>query len=245
MKQTMDILTTHRSIRKYKDTPVSEQVIAQIINAAQWSSTSSHFQAYTIINVQDQLKRETIAKATGGQRWVTEAPLFLVFCADLHRAQKYWVNKQDRVFANNEFFIIATVDATLAAQQAFIAAESLGLGGVYIGGIRNDLPMVSAALNLPELVYPVFGMCLGYPDDNPGLKPRLPIQTVYKVDSYDESGEDERIAVYNQQIKEYYLERTGGTTDESWSERCGRLMMEKTRDNLGLFIKDQGFNIIP
>lgn len=245
MNQTIECLTAHRSIRKYKDLPVSEQVIEQIISAAQWSSTSSHFQAYTIINVQDKTKREIIAQAAGGQKWVMQAPLFLVFCADLHRAKKYWLNKQDRVFSNNEFFIIATVDATLAAQQAFVAAESLGLGGVYVGGIRNNLQMVSEALNLPNLVYPVFGICLGYPDDNPGPKPRLPMQAVYKVDSYDESGDAELIAVYNQQIKEYYLERTGGTTDESWSERCGRLMMEKTRDNLGLFLKEKGFNITP
>lgn len=245
MNKTIETLTSHRSIRKYKDAPVSEEIIEQIVNAAQWSSTSSHFQAYTIINVKDPAKREAIAQAAGGQKWVINAPLFLVFCADLHRAQKYWLNKEDRVFSNNEFFIISTVDATLAAQQAFIAAESLGLGGVYIGGIRNDLPAVSIALNLPDLVYPVFGMCLGYPDDNPGLKPRLPLQAVYKVDSYDESGEDEIIAAYNQQIKEYYLERTGGTTDENWSERCGRLMMEKTRDNLGLFLKEKGFNITP
>lgn len=245
MNKTIETLTSHRSIRKYKDTPVSEEVIQQIVNAAQWSSTSSHFQAYTIINVKDPIKREAIAQAAGGQKWVINAPLFLVFCADLHRAQKYWLNKEDRVFSNNEFFIISTVDATLAAQQAFVAAESLGLGGVYIGGIRNDLPAVSTALNLPDLVYPVFGMCLGYPDDNPGLKPRLPLSAVYKVDSYDESGEDEIIAAYNQQIKEYYIERTGGTTDESWSERCGRLMMEKTRDNLGLFLKEKGFNITP
>lgn len=245
MNQTIEFLTQHRSIRKYKDIPVSEQVIAQIVNAAQWSSTSSHFQAYTIINVRDKAKRETIAQAAGGQPWVVQAPLFLVFCADLHRAQKYWLNKQERVFSNNEFFIISTVDAALAAQQAFIAAESMGLGGVYIGGIRNNLPMVSEALGLPNLVYPVFGMCLGYPDDNPGLKPRLPMQAVYKIDSYDESGDDEIIAAYNQQIKEYYLARTGGSTDESWSERCGRLMMEKTRDNLGLFLKEKGFNITP
>lgn len=245
MNSTIEFLTGHRSIRKYKDTPVSEQVLGQIINAAQWSSTSSHFQAYTIINVKDKSKRAIIAQATGGQRWVTEAPVFLVFCADLHRAQKYWVNKEDRVFSNNEFFIISTVDAALAAQQAFIAAESLGLGGVYIGGIRNDLQVVSEALNLPELVYPVFGMCLGYPDDNPGLKPRLPMQAVYKVDSYTESNDAALVADYNAQIKEYYLERTGGATDESWSERCGRLMMEKTRDNLGLFLKAKGFNITP
>lgn len=245
MNQTIEMLTDHRSIRKYKDIPVSEQIVQQIVSAAQWSSTSSHFQAYTIINVKDPVRRAQIAEATGGQKWVVNAPLFLVFCADLHRAQKYWVNKQDRVFSNNEFFIIATVDATLAAQQAFIAAKSLGLGGVYIGGIRNNLETVSEALNLPNLVYPVFGMCLGYPDDDPGAKPRMPLQAIYKVDTYDETDEEPIVAAYNQHVKEYYLERTGGTTDETWSERCGRLMMEKTRDNLGLFLKSKGFNITP
>jgi len=236
------MLASHQSIRKYKNIPVQEETVKEIITAAQWSSSSSHFQAYTIINVKDPQKRAAIAEIAGGQQWVVECPVFLVFCADLHRAQKYWKGKDDQIFSNNEMFLIATVDAALAGQQAYIAAASLGLGGVYVGGIRNDLDAIGKMLNLPYLVYPVFGMCLGYPDDNPGQKPRLPLEAIYKIDQYDEEGNDGRIADYDREIAEYYRQRTKGKNLDTWSERCGRLMMEKPRENLGGCIRDKGFN---
>jgi len=244
LNETINILASHQSIRKYKDIPVKEETVKEIIKVAQWSSTSSHFQAYTIINVKDQKKRAAIAEIAGGQKWVVDCPVFLVFCADLHRAAKYWKGKDSQLLSNNEMFLMATVDATLAGQQAYIAAASLGLGGVYVGGIRNDIDAMGKVLNLPYLVYPVFGMCLGYPDDNPGQKPRLPFEAVYKVDQYEEAGDDDRIAGYDQEIAEYYRQRTNGKSQDTWSERCGRLMMEKPRENLGGFIRDKGFNLI-
>ncbi|MBP2641746.1 MAG: nitroreductase [Firmicutes bacterium] len=242
MNEIINLLASHQSIRKYKNIPVQEETVKEIITAAQWSSSSSHFQAYTIINVKDPQKRAAIAEIAGGQQWVVDCPLFLVFCADLHRAQKYWKRKDDQIFSNNEMFLIATVDASLAGQQAYIAASSLGLGGVYVGGIRNDLDAMGKLLNLPYLVYPVFGMCLGYPDDNPGQKPRLPLEAIYKIDQYEEAGDDSRIADYDREIAEYYRQRTKGKSQDTWSERCGRLMMEKPRENLGRSIRDKGFN---
>jgi nitroreductase len=236
------MLASHQSIRKFKKTPVPEETLREIIKSAQWSSTSSHFQAYTIIHVKNPQKRAAIAEIAGGQKWVVNCPVFLVFCADMHRAEKYWTGKDNQILSNNEMFLVATVDAALAGQQAYIAAASLGLGGVYIGGIRNDLEAMGKVLDLPHLVYPVFGMCLGYPDDNPGQKPRLPFDVIYKVDQYDEAGDDRRIADYNREIAEYYRNRTQGKSQDTWNERCGRLMMEKPRANLGGYIRDKGFN---
>ncbi len=241
MNQTIDLLMSHMSIRKFKEKNIEEEKVRAIIEAGQWAATSSHFQAYSIINVQDPHKRQLLAEVTGGQKWVTECPLFLVFCADLHRGKTSWEGFDPKVFGNTEMFIMATVDAALAAQKAFIAAQSLGLGGVYIGGIRNDLRKVSEILGLPELVYVVFGMCLGYPDEDPGLKPRLPLEVVYKTDSYDESTDAERIAAYNKVVRQYYLDRTDGKTKDTWSERCGRNMMAKTRDEIGEFLRSKGF----
>jgi len=241
MNQIIELLKSHMSIRKYQEKPVEEEKVQAIIEAAQWSSTSSYFQAYTIINVKDLNKRRVISEAAGGQQWVVEAPLFLVFCADLHRSKESWENVDPRVFSNTEMFITATVDAALAAQKAFIAAQSLGLGGVYIGGIRNDLRKISEILNLPELVYPVFGMCLGYPAETPGQKARLPQEVIYKVDGYDDSRDKSLINSYNEKIRQYYIDRTNGKVRETWSERCGKMMMAKTRDDVGDFIKEKGF----
>lgn len=241
MNTTLDLLMSHMSIRKFKNEAVEEDKVEAIIKAAQWSATSSHFQAYTIIRVNDPRKRQAISDAAGGQKWVVESPLFLMFCADLHRCKKSWKETDPAVFSNTELFIVATVDAALAAQKAYIAAQSLGLGGVYIGGIRNDLKLVSQTLSLPEMVYPLFGMCLGYPAENPGPKPRLPMDVVYKVDTYDDSKDDVLIAEYDKIIEEYYRERSEGKIQDIWTARCGRTMMSKTRDELGAFLKEKGF----
>jgi len=241
MNQTIDLLMSHMSIRRFKNQGVEAEKVRTIIEAAQWSVTSSHYQACTIIEVRDGKKRETLAEAAGGQKWVVECPLFLVFCADLLRGKKYWKNIDIEVLGNTEMFLTATVDAALAAQKAFIAAQALGLGGVFIGGIRNDMYKVNETLELPELVYPVFGMCLGYPADNPGQKPRLPREVVHKIDRYDDSGDDEMVAEYNEKVTQYYAARSGGKIRDTWSERSGNYLMDKTREETGPFVKSKGF----
>lgn len=241
MNETLKLFMSHMSIRKFTDDPVEEEKVEAIIKAAQWSATSSHFQAYTIIRVNDPNKRQVLSQVAGGQKWVVESPLFLVFCADLHRGKKAWKDANPQVFSNTECLIMATVDAALAAQKAYLAAQSLGLGGVYVGGIRNDLKTVSETLKLPELVYPLFGMCLGYPDDNPGPKPRLPKEVIYKVDEYDESRDEALIAAYDRIVEEYYQNRSGGKIQDTWTARCGRTLMSKTRDDVGEFLKGIGF----
>lgn len=243
MNQTIELLMSHRSVRKFEDRKIEEEVIETIIKSAQWSATSSHFQAYTIIQVEDPGKRRAIAELAGGQKHIVQCPLFLIYCADLKRSKKYWDNIETGVLGNTEMLIMATVDAALAAQKAFIAAQSLGLGGVYIGGIRNDLIKTSTILDLPELVYPIFGMCLGYPAENNAQKPRLPKEVIHKVDSYSEEGDDSLIADYNDVMRRYYSERTGGKKEFSWSEHCGSNMMAKPRQYIGGFLKGKGFGL--
>ncbi len=243
MNEFIDLLKSHRSVRKYEDRKIEEEKIAAIIEAAQWSATSSHFQAYSIIQVEDAAKRRAISELAGDQKHIVQCPLFLVYCANLRRGKKFWDNLDIDILGNTEMLIIATVDAALAAQKAFVAAQSLGLGGVYIGGIRNDLIKLSTILELPELVYPVFGMCLGYPAEKNPQKPRLPKDVIHKVDSYSEEGDEALIAGYNDAMSRYYSERTGGKKQFSWSEHAGSSMMAKPRRYLGDFLKAKGFGL--
>ncbi len=241
MNQTVKQLLNHASIRKYKEQTIDRETVDTIVKCAQMASTSSHFQAYSIIEVRDPAKKEFLKEASGGQKWVTQAPLVLLFCADLHRSEKYFDGIDKDVLTNTESYTVAVIDASLAAQNAFTAAESMGLGGVIVGGIRNDVEGISKVFELPERVAPLFALCLGYPNDNPGLKPRLPQGVVHKVDFYDESKNDELIEQYNKEVKEYYIERTGGKTQNTWTEHCVKLMMAKTRDEVGEFFKKIGF----
>jgi len=241
VNDTLKLLKSHRSVRKYTEQDVEPEKVKAIIDAAQWAATSSHFQAYTIIRVDDPAKRNKFALLAGGQSWVEKCPLFMVFCADLRRSKKYWPELDDEVLGNMEMLIMATVDATLAAQKALIAAQSLGLGGVFIGGIRNDLGQASALIKLPELVYPVFGLCLGYPAEQNPQKPRLPQEVIFKQEVYDDRGDNVLIEEYEEQVCKYYRDREGGLENITWSKRSAAYMMAKPRPEVGPYLREKGF----
>ena len=240
MNETVKILLNHMSIRKYLDKPVDKDTVDMIIKCAQMAPTSSHFQAYTIIEVQDPGKREFLYEVSGGQRWVKEAPLVLLFCADLYRGRKYYEETDKEVFSNTESYTVAVIDASLAMQKAFVAAQSLGLGGVVVGGIRNDVAALSHQFKLPDMVAPLYLLCLGYPDETPGLKPRLPQEEIHKIDCYDDGRQSQNIEIYNETVKKYYIDRTDGKTQDRWTEHCGKLLMAKTRDDVGVKFRKRG-----
>ena len=176
MNATLDLMKAHRSIRKFTDRDVDQETLNAIVGAAQCAATSHFVQAYTVIRVRDRSKRKAIAQLAGPQVWVETAPVFLVFCADLNRLEsacRLHDAEMEKGWA--EQFVTATVDTALLAQNVLLAAESEGLGGVFIGGIRNDPQTVCDLLDIPEQAWPVFGMCLGWPAHNPPRKPRLPV----------------------------------------------------------------------
>ena len=142
-----------------------------------------------------------------------------------------------------EQFVIATVDVALAAQNAVVAAEAQGYGICYIGAVRNDPQVVADLLRLPEHVYPVFGLCIGVPDQDPEVKPRLPVDLVLKRDVYDDAGERERIEAYDEEMRAYYRTRTGGTKESSWTEEMARLVDGERRPHMRDFLARRGFEL--
>lgn len=109
------------------------------------------------------------------------------------------------------------------------------------GGIRNDLEGVHKLFQLPDLVAPLFLLCLGYPAHKPGLKPRLPRGLVHKVDSYHQDQDSDLLAAYDREVREYYTERTGGKIRDKWTERCGQALSVKQRDGAGYYLREIGF----
>lgn len=242
MNDVIKFLKSHKSVRKFRQQPVEEEKVKLIIEAAQSASTSSFVQAYTIIRIENKEKRTMIAKLGGNQSYIEECPLFLIFCADLNRHKiACEMQGKNMVEGYTEPFIIATVDAALAAQNAMIAAESMGLGGVYIGGIRNNPEKISKLLEIPTNVYPVFGMCLGYPAEDNDIKQRLPMDIIFKKDKYDTEEDMNRLKEYDEDIKKYYLERTKGMRADTWTGMMAEKFSTVQRSHMKEFLEKQGF----
>ena len=242
MSSVIDLLKSHRSIRKFSDKPIDPELMQELFVAGQAAATSSFLQGTTIVRVGKEETRQKIAELAGNQPYVEKAAEFMIFCADLKRAGNY-CEAYDKPFEGDftEHFIIATVDVALMAQSLVTAAESVGLGICYIGGIRNNPGPVSELLELPKGVYPVFGLCLGYPDQDPEIKPRLPLPVIIKQEVYNEEGDKEAIADYDEAIRDYYRTRTGGGHGISWSEQVAILLSEKSRPHMKAFLEDKGF----
>ena len=240
MNEVTNLIKNHMSIRRFLDKNIECEKIDEIIQCAQMAPTSSHFQAYTIIEVKDRQKREVLFNASGKQNWILNAPLVLLFCGDLHRAEAYFEGIDKDVLQNTEAYTVATIDASLAAQNTVVAAESLGLGCVVVGGIRNDVEGISKEFKLPDMVFPLYAVCYGYPDDVPGLKPRLPQRAIHKVDCYDEAEDSMLINQFDDTVRDYYVKRTNGKTNESWTQRCGKQLMAKPRYEVGYFFRKIG-----
>lgn len=242
MNETIELLKNHRSIRKFKDKSLSTEQVEAIVSAAQSASTSSFVQAYSIIGVNDPDKKRQLAKLAGGQSYVEQNGYFLVFCADYHRhklaAGIEGVNI-DRNLESMETFMIALIDTALAAQNAAIAAESLDLGICFIGGIRNNIEKVSDLLKLPDRVIPLFGMAIGYPEDEAAIKPRLPLKAVFHEDEYEDKQAE--LEEYNEIISAYYNERTDGLRQDRWTEQIIGLLTSKQREFMMDFVKSKHF----
>lgn len=241
---TINLLMRHASVRKYKDTPVSEEQLNAIIGAGQMASTSSNVQAYSVIAVTDSALKSQLAGLAGNQAYIEQCPVFLVWCADLYRLRevtKPHLQGETSYEDSTENLIVASVDAALAAQNAAVAAESLGLGIVYIGGIRNQIAEVSELLGLPELVYPIFGMCVGYPDGATGLRPRLPLEAVLHRNHYDAEATVEQVKTYDKVSSDYMRERTHGAKDTPWSVIMAERLAQPARLHMKEFLLSKGF----
>lgn len=242
MNSTIKTLLAHRSIRKFKNQPIETETLELLIRCGQAAASSSFIQAYSVIRVSDAGHRRQIAEAAGGQQWINEAAEFLVFCADLKRIETACVQQGlGKLEGHTEHFLAATVDVALMAENVLLAAESLQLGGVFIGGIRNNPALVAELLELPAQVFPVFGMCLGWPDADPEVKPRLPVSAVLHQDRYQQERIDSDIADYDRQMQEYYRQRSSNNRVSDWSTQTARAVQGKQREHMLAFLQARGF----
>lgn len=237
MTPTIDLLRSHRSIRSFTDRPIEKEQREAIIAAAQSASTSSFLQCSSIIRITDKAKRDKLVNLTGGQSWVAQAAEFWVFCADFNRHLQICPDAQ---LGRAEQLLLGCVDTALMAQNAMVAAESLGLGGVFIGGIRNSIAEVTELLGLPKFVLPLFGFCLGYPEAAPDIKPRIP-QAMLVHENHYRAVDPAVLADYDNRINLYYQQRDSNQRAETWSELIQRLIIKETRPFMLDYLHQQGW----
>lgn len=211
LNETLTTLLSHRSVRKYADKPLPPDTLNLLCAAARSASSSSNLQAWSVIAVQDQRRKERLAQLAGNQEHIRRCPLFLVWLADLARLRSMAERRglPAESLSYMETFLVAAIDAALAAQNAAVAAESLGMGIVFIGGMRNQPEAVAQELVLPESTFAVFGMCVGFPDpEKPAaIKPRLPTAAVLHHEVYDAGAQEEVIAEYNATMDRFYSDQ--------------------------------------
>jgi len=226
---TLSVILSHRSVRAYLPDALPDGTLEILIAAAQSAASSSNLQAWSVIAVEDKARKARLAALAGNQKHIEEAPLLLVWLADLNRLQRVAAAQNQKAEALDylESFLLGAVDAALAAQNAFVALESLGLGGVYIGALRNKPLEVAAELGLPPHVVALFGLVVGHPDPNrpADVKPRLPQQAVFFREQYGfgEAGLLD-VAAYDERFRVFQREQ--GLAEQGWSIQAGKRVQD-------------------
>ncbi|MDR6636127.1 nitroreductase [Phyllobacterium sp. 1468] len=219
------------------------------ISAAQSAPTSSNLQAWSVLAVEAKDRKARINAVAGNQKQIDQAPLLLVWLADLSRLRGI-SNAQGSPGEGLDYlesFLLGVIDAALAAQNAVTAFESLGLGTCYIGALRNNPEAIAKELALPKEVFPVFGLTVGYPD--PGIKtdvkPRLPRSTVFHREQYVANSDNEDFSGYNQILRAFQKIQLLPAIDwtEQMSRRIGTKEALKNRDLISSAVKFLGFQI--
>ncbi|TYS43211.1 oxygen-insensitive NADPH nitroreductase [Bacillus infantis] len=239
MNVTVETILAHRSIRKFEERELSREQVETIVSCAQAASSSSFIQAYTIIGITDPEKKQKLSEVAGNQSYVAHNGHFFVFCADLNRhhvLSEMEGKDLSESLESTEKFMVALIDAALAAQNATVAAESMGLGVCYIGGIRNQLEEAAKVLGTPERVIPLFGLSVGYPAQDPDKKPRLPLEHVYHENGYQQDQEKykQQLEDYNQTVSAYYAERTQNMRNDTWTGQMAAMLEKPVR----MYMKD-------
>lgn len=245
---TLDLLLSHRSVRGFVTQDVPPGTLETLVAAAQSAATSSNMQSWSVIAVRDPSRKAALAKIAGDQKHIEECPLFLVWLADTSRAKR--IDTAESVplvtLPYFETFLVAAIDAALAAQNAVVAAESLGLSTVYIGALRNDPVKVASHLELPPGVLAVFGLCVGSASATAAneIKPRLSQAAVAFDETYRiRPDEAELRRAYDDKLAQF--SKRNEMSDDTWTRRVqrrmGKIAAMGGRDKLVEALKALGF----
>jgi nitroreductase/FMN reductase [NAD(P)H] len=244
-------MAEHRSQRRFRPDPVAPDLLRLLFACALSAPTKSDLQQADIIHVADAEQRRRMVAHLPDMAWILDAPVFLVFCGNNRRIRHIgeWRGKP---FANEhlDHFMNAAVDAGIVLMNFINAAEAAGLGTCPISAIRNAVDTVSHELELPEGVFPIAGLCVGYPSAPGHISPRLPLEVTVHTDRYDETRLREQVDAYDRRRHDYHpygkqrrIKQFGAAEFYGWSEDKARQYAEPERADFGAYIRRQGFSL--
>lgn len=229
----LDTLFNHRSIRKYKSTPVSDKDLHEILEAGTRASTTGTMQIYSVVVTRDEEMKKKLAPTHFNQPMATQAPVLLTFCADINRFHN-WCKQRNAEpgYDNFLWFTNAVIDSMLVAQNCCIAAEDKGLGICYLGTTTYNADKIIDILELPKGVVPITTVVVGYPDENPGLTDRLPLEGVVHYETYKDYSSADIDRIY---AEKEALDSTKALLEENQKETLAQIFTDnryKKADNL-------------
>lgn len=245
MNSLIENMKNHVSVRDFEDRPLSDEMKEKLLIAAQSGSSSNFVQAFSIIEITDTQIRKELAELTDSAAYVKKTGVFYVFVADLYRQAAMLQAHGESLdgIKNMESLLVAVIDATIAAENMAVAAESMGLGICYIGGIRNNLKRVAELLDLPQYTVPLYGLTIGIPKSKNQVKPRMPKANQVSQNTYDKIRFTD-LTAYDKVTKEYYAKRENNSQDTTWTEHNLLFFKEARREDVGSFLKAQGFSLL-
>lgn len=244
MEDLIDLMTKHTSVRSFKNKKLSTETKNTLITAAQSGASSNFVQAYSIIEVTDSEIRDQIGNISQSAPYVINSGAFYVFVVDYYRHSQLLkkANLSLAGITNMEAVLVGSVDTAIAGQNMALAAESMGLGICYIGGIRNDIGKIAQLLHLPKYTFPLFGMTIGYPLHKNEVKPRLPHKNMSFTNHYNKEKAID-LADYQQITNKYYNTRSSNAQDTDWTKKMQEFLSVARRPDIQAFLQKQGFKI--
>jgi len=246
-------LLNRRVVRKFKADEISEEIMSLLLGAAQSAPTKSNLQQYSIVIVRDVAVKDQVADLVPSMPWMKTAPVIAVFLGDVRRIRRL-AQMRGHTYQNNnaDTFMNATVDAALAMQCFITASDHLGLGTCPISYVRNRIDDLAEILSLPDGVFPIAGLCLGYPDDDGYVSMRLPQKIVVHHDHYNDDDLQTDIEDYDNRAhdrfalspaKQRHTDKYGVLEKCTWSENVARQLSLPEREGFANFLKRQKIDL--
>lgn len=230
MNETIKTQLNHRTIRAFKNQELTDEQKKTLEEVARHTSTSMFLQQFSMIHVTDDEKRAKIREITG-QKYVGANGDLFIFVADLYRNSEIrrQLGKDEDALHGTDVFLQAVEDTVLAVQNFVNAAESMGLGAVILGSINNEPKELVKILNLPKMTYPVLGVQVGVPGQEPQLKPRLPLEFISFENEYPHDFSIENLASYDEVVQTYYDLRDANKRIDSFTNQIGSAKLDNRK----------------